>query len=1019
VATICLAERPDSGLPIATIRRELAGTGHHVINESDLADGRADCLLYVCSPPFDPELLRHWLSLVNRVEVDVLVAHGSDYSLPADMIVPLGPNPDELNVGAFVASVNANIEDRLTLTSPAHRMPRLILSAYPNSGPYVSTAPDQLYELLQNGANRVLAVAPELLRGLRNLPLKTRRDYDLARFIKWSQDRLDTAYVKLSLRLAGGEATSSAVTRRETSLVDIISDHRSSELVVLKGPPGAGKSLQLRHLETYQALDSIRRGSPDDYPMAFCVALGEHAVADTETPMDWLRSRWAQRVQVERFQTLDVRLRRGNIVLLLDGFNEIPFGNSEDRRRWMLRWRSAVHHDLLADSNNRVVVACRSRDLNVALGSDETPQTTVEMAPLTHDELIGIAQRRNPTAAVQLQNAIDVDPSLITLYSTPFSLTDYLDHATTAPGVPRSQSEIFCRRIASALGRERRRQNFRIFDSRWLPDDIVSRILELPTSTGITPLLRSMPLMAALGQLAHQLTAPAHGDTLSRHSAAIAFDECLSQLQSYLSLDNVSEAQDALYAAVDLDLLTLNEGVVRFQHQTLQEFFTATLLDDDRLLAAIELKPGDFELKLGLLSSVIEELSPGDELQVVPSTGFEEVFARAAELRPDLVDRCIDQNPWLASERIMNVSPTQTGSNSRRDAAMRELRHRATEASDVRERIGSLLALAELGWRPDWLVATESRSLATTADVPGGTWRLGCSERMASVIGSSRPPRTVELAPFRIGRFAVTNVEYESFIVDGGYQETRYWSVEGWLWRTGAYPLDQVYERWLRRRDVVVGKGDLALDLLHAGRVSITEAAAILRFAQMSDDEVRSIAETLVGRTIDGPAFARDARFANPLQPVIGVSPYEAEAYCRWLSARSGHQIRLPTEDEWEAAAIYSWLGHDGTLDEIAMPEQWSPTFGNTAELHLNRPSPVGAFSDRASLDGVRAAEFSGNVFEWVLDSFRPGEEWRRVCRGGSWRHLIRRAHPAYRGRGDLTTRNDDDGFRIAATKLR
>jgi gamma-glutamyl hercynylcysteine S-oxide synthase len=38
----------------------------------------------------------------------------------------------------------------------------------------------------------------------------------------------------------------------------------------------------------------------------------------------------------------------------------------------------------------------------------------------------------------------------------------------------------------------------------------------------------------------------------------------------------------------------------------------------------------------------------------------------------------------------------------------------------------------------------------------------------------------VDVPEFRIGRVPVTNQEWEKFIADGGYQNTRWWSAQGW-----------------------------------------------------------------------------------------------------------------------------------------------------------------------------------------------------------------------------------------------
>jgi formylglycine-generating enzyme required for sulfatase activity len=118
--------------------------------------------------------------------------------------------------------------------------------------------------------------------------------------------------------------------------------------------------------------------------------------------------------------------------------------------------------------------------------------------------------------------------------------------------------------------------------------------------------------------------------------------------------------------------------------------------------------------------------------------------------------------------------------------------------------------------------------------------------------------------------------------------------------------------------------------------------------------------------------------------PAESVSWYDAVAFCRWLSARLGYEVRLPTEWEWQQAATggdpsreYSW-GADG-----------DPAYANTRESRLGRTTAVGMYPQGAS--PVGALDMSGNVWEWCLNEHdRPqgidlSGTARRVVRGGSW----------------------------------
>lgn len=119
------------------------------------------------------------------------------------------------------------------------------------------------------------------------------------------------------------------------------------------------------------------------------------------------------------------------------------------------------------------------------------------------------------------------------------------------------------------------------------------------------------------------------------------------------------------------------------------------------------------------------------------------------------------------------------------------------------------------------------------------------------------------------------------------------------------------------------------------------------------------------------------------------VSWFEAVAFCRWLSHRTGSKIRLPTEWEWQQAATggdpareYPWLGG------------WDAGRCNCDESRLNRTTAVGMYPTGATIQGLQ--DMAGNVWEWCLNTYEQPEQagavrisddtrTSRVIRGGCW----------------------------------
>ncbi|MCP4220672.1 MAG: SUMF1/EgtB/PvdO family nonheme iron enzyme, partial [bacterium] len=194
---------------------------------------------------------------------------------------------------------------------------------------------------------------------------------------------------------------------------------------------------------------------------------------------------------------------------------------------------------------------------------------------------------------------------------------------------------------------------------------------------------------------------------------------------------------------------------------------------------------------------------------------------------------------------------------------------------------------------------------------------------------NEKPERNIYLDAFEIAKYPVTNGEYRWFIEDGGYKTEKFWHPAGWQW-------------------VTKGKRQF-------------------------------------------PDFWSDGKWNGANFPVVGVSWYEADAYARWLSNKTGKHYCLPTEAQWENAA----RGTDGRT--YPRGESIDKNRCNYDESGLMRTSPVGMFPGGESPYGC--LDMAGNVWEWCVDwgnsdYYKTGPDKnpqgpdngeRRVLRGGSW----------------------------------
>jgi hypothetical protein len=154
-----------------------------------------------------------------------------------------------------------------------------------------------------------------------------------------------------------------------------------------------------------------------------------------------------------------------------------------------------------------------------------------------------------------------------------------------------------------------------------------------------------------------------------------------------------------------------------------------------------------------------------------------------------------------------------------------------------------------------------------------------------------------------------------------------------------------------------------------------------------------------------------DQAFKFHNHPRERVSWYDAVAFTRWLSAKLGYAVRLPTEQEWEKAA----RGTDGRA--YPYEGKYDPAKANTGDTGIGQTSAVGIFPNGASVEGVH--DLSGNVWEWCLNKYRSPDDVSlggtdpRVVRGGSWDDFADYARASYRNNFYPLNRNNLIGFRL------
>ena len=222
--------------------------------------------------------------------------------------------------------------------------------------------------------------------------------------------------------------------------------------------------------------------------------------------------------------------------------------------------------------------------------------------------------------------------------------------------------------------------------------------------------------------------------------------------------------------------------------------------------------------------------------------------------------------------------------------------------------------------------------------IPGGTYVMGSPGTEADRKGDEGPQHKVIIEPFWMGKREVTWDEYD-------------------IW---SFKLD------IQRRAIL----------------------------NIKPNERDAVADAITRPT--APYTDMTFGMGHDGYPAICMTQMAAKMYCKWLSAKTGHFYRLPTEAEWEYACRAGTTTAYSFGDDPAKLGEYAWYFDNSDEQYQKvgkkNPNPWGLH------------DMHGNVREWVLDKYIPDfyaqfagkgavknplavptDVYPHVVRGGSW----------------------------------
>ena len=761
------------------------------------------------------------------------------------------------------------------------------------------------------------------------------------------------------LRVAGRKVSNTeieSIGRRMSKPLPVLDLLKERDGLIILGDPGAGKTTFLKYLTLHLALGKGESlGMETRLPFLLPLSAYANALAEKDVPLDRFIAGYYQDrgVDLPVGPMLEEALVQGGALLLLDGLDEVK----DLAQRHIVVNRVIDFFTMKRKQGNKFILTSR------IVGYKEVRPPAME--GLAECTLVDFEEKEIElfiekwTAAIE-RAARGKTP--VASEEAERERTELMDAVHRNPGVRRLASNPLLLTILGLMKRqgvtlpERRVELYENYVETLLKNWNLARGLGRPPSRDLD-IVETVKVLAPLALWMHE-TNPGVG--------LVKQEDVRRTLEAIYAKRGVPDSEQA--TAQFLEDIHDHAGLLvergpreyGFIHLTFQEF-----------LAAIAIAQQGQQNIDGVVQVLAEHIGDDNWHEVsLLTVGYLGIVQQRDEAAGAALSALMRHAPGeagqavvLAGEAALDVGSGGITLDCQR-SVIQALKEVMTDDGtvNVSQRAAAGRVLANLG-DPRPGVGLDANGLPDIAwcDIEPGPFIMGSSIKEQAKYDDERPQFACNLIcqPYRIGKYPVTNEQFNAFVKDGGYTEQwrHCWTEAGWAWKGNS----------------------------------------------------------------SGPEKQGGA-FDLPNHPVVRVSWYEAVAFCNWLSEQLEYRVSLLTEAQWERAArhidgrVYPW-GNKGEPGKRCNMNDTGIGTTSAVGIFPAGNAECGAADMAGNVWEWCSTKWLENYkgYERKTGDILEGEE-NRVLRGGAFSGDEGNVRCVYRDRGGPDFRNDLVGFRVVAS---